>query len=106
MCRQVQLAASRVVLETTQLHDELASAFPSDEGSSGTESERGDPAQQVVRDWSQHRPGGVGVEVARETVLETGSFLEITDGVFYHGVTTVVDVEEESITLSIAHTAW
>ena len=54
MCRQVrvqvQVSTSYRGGETTRQHDELATDCLGDEGSGGTESERGDPAQQVVRD--------------------------------------------------------
>ena len=90
--------ACAMVRETTGHRDELATDGLGDEGSGDVESERCDPAHEVVGDRSEHRPGGVGVEVARGTVLETGAFLQVPDGEFDDGVTTVVDVEEDGVT--------
>jgi hypothetical protein len=75
-----------VVRETTGHRDELASDRLGDERSGDVETERRDPTHEVVRDRRQYRPGGVGVEIARRTVLETRAFFEVTDGEFDDGV--------------------
>ena len=49
----------------------------------------------------EHRPGAVGVEVARGTVLESRSFLQVPDGELDHGVTTVIGVEEDGVALKV-----
>ena len=51
------------------------------------------PTHEVVRDRRRHRPGGVGVEFARRTVLETRTLFEVTVGEFDDGVSKVLDVE-------------
>ena len=84
--------------KTTRHRDELATDGLGDEGSADIKSERCDPTNEVVGDRCQHRPGRVGIEVARGTVLEARAFLEVTDGEFDDGVTTVVGVEEGGVT--------
>jgi len=57
------------------------------------EPERGDPAQQVVREGGQQRPGGVGEEDPGWAVAESCALLEVADGELHHGVAAVVGVQ-------------
>jgi hypothetical protein len=95
------VTSPRVVRETTAHRDELASDRLGDEWSGDVETERCDPAHEVVRDRRQYRPGGVGVEVTRGTVLETRTFFEVTDGELDDGVSSVVDVEGNGVTAAV-----
>jgi hypothetical protein len=54
-----------------------------------------------VSDSSEHGPSSVRVEVTRRAVLESRAFLEIADGQFHDGVTTVVGIEEDGLTVAV-----
>ena len=59
----------------------------------------GGPAHEVVGQDCAGEPGGVGEELARRAVLETGSFLQVPDGEFDGGVGPVEPVRLDRVQL-------
>lgn len=101
MCRQVEVTTPSGVGEPTRQCNELATDGLGDERSGKFQPEGANPAHRVVGDRSEHGPGGVRVEVTRGTVLESRVFLQVSYREFHDGVTTVVGVECDGVTLAV-----
>ncbi len=103
-CRQVQ----RVTASRTG-HAPWGSQVAPAQGVGGDEAlaqaNAADPAGQVVGHDVEPQPGGVGAESTRGEVVEAHPVLEVSDGVFDHGVSTVVGLELEGVAISISDEA-
>src|SRR5437016_7037134 len=59
------------------------------------------PAGQVVGDYVEQEPGGVGAELAARQVVEADPVLEVADGVLDLGVAAVVGLQRKRVTVLV-----